>query len=380
MKKWDLKTLKTWQIIITAAILLTIVIIMIVIAGKRKPSDVDTIEEYAYTVKEQELADKVIAYLQETIEGLGEATGEKTANEAVESYRLLSKSDADLITKDHTQAIQSRISKILKEYVGKDAALSETDIPILSAGVAEIVWESILSQQQIKEPGDHETKVSVRKEIKNNTDLTSEKLLSILRGMSDEEIEALLKSLGLSIDIDELRQLLESGGIGDKDKDKELEELLAKLKKELEKELEQEFDQKLEKEIANGVKELDQKLDKKIANGVDGTNGSNGNSAQASNGTNGRSGTNGKDGRDGQDGQDGKDGKDGKAGQNGDSIFIRYSEDSTGKSMTEKPTASSKWMGTYVGANASTNPADYTWTRYSDATISYSDGTLYITQ
>ena len=57
-----------------------------------------------------------------------------------------------------------------------------------------------------------------------------------------------------------------------------------------------------------------------------------------------------------------------------------YSEESTGKNMTNKPTDSSKWMGTYIGANASSNPADYTWTRYSDATITYSDGTLYITQ
>ena len=148
------------------------------------------------------------------------------------------------------------------------------------------------------------------------------------------------KAMGLSLD--ELYQLLESGSVGDK----ELEELLAKLKKEMEKE----FDQRLDK------------IDKEIANGV---NGSNGNSAQASNGASGKGGTNGKDGKDGQD---------------GDGVFIRYSEDSTGKNMTEKPTDLSKWMGTYVGANASTNPADYTWTRYSDATITYSDGTLYITQ
>lgn len=374
MKKWNLKT---WQILIAAAILLILVIIMIVVTAKEKPSEEDEIEEYAYTVKEQVLADEVMVYLQGAVEGLGEAASAKTANEAVESYRLILQSDADLVTEDHTQAIQDRISKVLNEYVGKDAALSEADIPGLSAGVAEIVWKSILSQiesvtenveeseyyylaesmqQQIKELEERKMKVSIRADIKNNTDLTPEELLSMIEGMSDEEIEALAKSMGLSLD--ELYQLLESGSVGDK----ELEELLAKLKKEMEKEFDQRLD-KIDKEIA--------------ANGVNGNNGSNGNSAQASNGASGKGGTNGKDGK---DGQDGKDGKDGKAGQNGDSIFIRYSEDSTGKSMTEKPTASSKWMGTYVGANASTNPADYTWTRYSDATITYSDGTLYITQ
>ncbi len=367
MKKWNLKT---WQILAAMAILFILVIIMIVIISKGKSSKEDMIEEYAYTVKEQVLADEVMVYLQGAVEGLGEAASAKTANEAVESYRLILQSDAELVTEDHTQAIQDRISKVLQEYVGKDAALSEADIPGLSAGVAEIVWKSILSQiesvtenveeskyyylaesmqQQIKELEDRKMKVSIRADIKNNTDLTSEELLSMIEGMSDEEIEALAKSLGLSLD--ELYQLLESGGINDKD----LEELLSQLRKEMEKE----FDQKIDKEIANGV------------------NGSNGNSAQASNGANGKGGTNGKDGK---DGQDGKDGKDGKAGQNGDSVFIRYSEDSTGNNMTEKPTDESKWMGTYVGANASTNPADYTWTRYSDATISYSDGTLYITQ
>lgn len=373
MKKWNLKT---WQILTVAAILLILVIIIILVAVKKKPSEEDLIEEYAYTVKEQVLADEVIVYLQGAVEGLGEATSAKTANEAVESYRLILQSDADMITEDHTQAIQDRICKVLQEYVGKDAALSETDIPGLSAGVAEIVWKSILSQieaatenveeseyyylaesmqQQIKELEERKMKVSIRADIKNNTDLTSEELLSMIEGMSDEEIEALAKSLGLSLD--ELQQLLETGSIGDE----ELEELLSQLKKEMENDFEKKLD----------------KVDKEIANGVNGNNGSNGNSAQASNGASGKGGTNGKDGK---DGQDGKDGKDGKAGQNGDSVFIMYAEESTGKNMTEKPTDASKWMGTYVGANASTNPADYTWTRYSDATISYSDGTLYITQ
>lgn len=305
----------------------------------------------------------------------------KTANEAVESYRLILQSDVDVVNENHTQAIQERISKVLQEYAEKDAALSGADIPALSAGVAELVWKSILSQiesvtenveeseyfylaeslqQEIKELEARKMKVSIRANIKNNTELTPEELLSILEGMSDEEIEALAKSLGLSLD--ELYQLLEKGSLGDK----ELAELLSKLKKELE----TEFDKKIEKEVADGIKG---------ANGNNGTSGNNGSSSSASgsNGSNGRGGTNGKDGK---DGQDGKDGKDGKAGQNGDSVFIMYSEESTGKNMTNKPTDSSKWMGTYIGANASSNPADYTWTRYSDATITYSDGTLYITQ
>lgn len=67
-------------------------------------------------------------------------------------------------------------------------------------------------------------------------------------------------------------------------------------------------------------------------------------------------------------------------GDDGNSVFIRYSANADGSGMTEKPTTASKYMGTYVGKNASTKASDYTWTKYSDATISYSDGTLYITQ
>lgn len=368
MKKWSLKT---WQMVTAAAILVVLAVIMLVTAA-RVNSGEEPVEEYTYTVKEQVLADEVIVYLQNAA-GLGDAASAKTANEAVESYRLILQSNVDVVNDNHTQAIQERITRILTEYVGKDDALSEEDIPALSAGVAEIVWRSILSQiesvtedvegsdyfylaesmqQQIRELEERKMKVSIRANINKGTDLTAEELLAMLAGMSDEEIEALAKTLGLSVD--ELYQMLENEGTERGAGDKDLEEKLAKLQKELE--------EKLRKELA----------DAKLNSGS-----TNNDTGAASNGTNGRGGTNGTDGK---DGQDGKDGKDGKAGQNGDSVFIRYSETSTGENMTEKPTDRTKYMGTYVGANASTNAADYIWTRYSDATITYSDGTLYITQ
>lgn len=373
MKKWNLKT---WQMVAAITAILAILTIIIVVAVRRTPSEDEPTGDYDYTVKEQVLADEVTVYLQNAA-GLGDVVSTETANEAVESYRLILSSNVDVVNDDHTQAIQDRISKVLTEYVGKDAALSEKDIPALSAGVAEIVWRSILSQiesvtenveesdyfylaesmqQQIKELEKRKMKVSIRANISKGTDLTAEELLSMLEGMSDEEIEELAKALGLSVD--ELYQLLENEGTERGAGDKDLEEKLAKLQKELE-----------------------EKLRKELADTNQNANANPGNSTgAASNGANGRGGTNGTDGTDGKDGQDGKDGKDGKAGQNGDSIFIRYSKTSTGENMTEKPTADTKYMGTYVGANASTNAADYTWTRYSDATITYSDGTVYITQ
>lgn len=182
-------------------------------------------------------------------------------------------------------------------------------------------------------------------------------------------------------------------------------------------------------DILNGTEETT------VINGIDGKDG-----ADGKDGIDGKDGVNGKDGIDGRDGRDGKDGTDGAsitgakgdtgnngnsvfirysayengadmtesptastkyigtytgtkastnpsqyswskyAGDDGNSVFIRYSADADGSEMTEKPTALSKYMGTYVGKTASVKASDYNWTRYSDATISYSDGTLYITQ
>lgn len=368
MKKIHLS--KTMKIVAGAAILLLLIIIITAVR-LRAPKE-EPVEYGPYTVTEQVLADEVIVYLQNAA-GIGEPVGAKTADEAVVTYRLILQSDVDLVNEDHTQAIQDRISAALMENIEADAALAEADIPALSAGVTEIVWKTILSQiesatdnveesdyfylaesmqQQIRELEERKMKVSIRAKINKdgNGKMTPEELLALLAGMNDEEIEALAKSLGLTHD--ELYQLLASEGTERGSGDKELEEKLEKLQKELE--------ELMKKENSNNS-----------------NNSSTNNSSTASDGTNGRGGRNGTDGK---DGQDGKDGKDGKAGQNGDSVFIRYAETATGDNMTEKPTGKTKYMGTYVGANASTNAADYTWTRYSDATITYSDGTLYITQ
>ena len=42
--------------------------------------------------------------------------------------------------------------------------------------------------------------------------------------------------------------------------------------------------------------------------------------------------------------------------------FYRYSANSDGSNMTESPQANTKYLGTYVGVEASSDPTDYTWT------------------
>ena len=140
MKKINLTKLQIWT---AAVILLTLLMIVVVIrinASRKVP-----VEEYSYSdVIEQVLADEVITYLQGAA-NLGEEAGAKTANEAVESYRLIIRSDVDTVNSDHTDAIQERISASLQESAGEENLTGE-NIAALSAGVAEIVWQTVLSQ------------------------------------------------------------------------------------------------------------------------------------------------------------------------------------------------------------------------------------------
>lgn len=397
MKKMNLKKP---QIYIAAAVILVLMLTVAVI--RIKVSRKEPAEKYSYSnVAEQVLADEVTVYLQNAA-GLGEEYGAKTANEAVESYRLILRSDVDAVNGDHTDAIQERIGTSIREYAG-DENLKEEDITALSAGVAEIVWQTVLSQietatgnveesdyfylaeslqGQIKELEERKMKVTIRANVNNHTDLTPGELLSMMDGMSDQELEEFAESMGLSME--ELQKLLES------------------------------YQSDTDKETESKLKEMEEKLTREIRE---------------------NEGEDGKDGNNGAQGEQGEQGEEGKTGNTGKSVFIRYSEKENGERMTESPTAATKYMGTYTGTKASTNPSDYswsqyvgndgndgnsvfiryatsasganmtkkpnsetkymgtyvgekasadpedyTWTRYSDATISFSNGTLYITQ
>lgn len=397
MKKLNLTKLQIWVAVAISLILLAIVTVIRINASQKAP-----VEEYSYNnVIEQVLADEVTTYLQGAA-NIGEEAGAKTANEAVESYRLIIRSDVDTVNSAHTDAIQKRISASLQESAGEENLTGE-NIAALSAGVAEIVWQTVLSQietvtdnveesdyfylaeslqGQIKELEERKMKVSIRANINNNTDMTAGELLSMVEGMTDQELEELAKSMGISME--ELQKLLES------------------------------YQSDTDKETDTKLKEMEEKLTREIREAE---------------------GEDGKDGKDGTQGERGEEGKTGNTGTAGKSVFIRYSEKASGEGMTERPTAATKYMGTYTGAKASSNPSDYswsqyvgndgndgnsvfiryatsenganmtkqpnsdtkymgtyigakastdpedyTWTRYSDATISFSNGTLYITQ
>ncbi len=319
------------QIGVGATILL-ILIGVIVIARTRAPKEENS-EEYRYSnVAEQVLADEVVVYLQNAA-GLGDTTSAKAGNEAVENYRLIVSSNVDAVNDDHTKAIQERIGTALKEYAVEDEEeLSGEDITALSAGVAELVWQSVLSQletatkeveakadyyelteslqQQIKELEERKMKVSIRANIDKSAEVSKEDLLAMVEGMTEKELEELARSLGLSKE--ELEKLLDS------------------------------YRSDTDKEVDSKLKELEKELTKEI-----------------------RSSTSpGKDGKDGEAGAAGERGDEGKDGVSGKSVFIRYAENENGLNMTERPIASTKYMGTYSGTKASTNPSDYSWAQY----------------
>ncbi len=345
-----------------------ILFVLVITATKLFTKDTENVTEYHYNAVEQQLADEVINFLNERVKISGNVAVE-IANIAVENYRIVVNSDVDAVSDDHTEALEMRIRAALADNFSDDSNLSDDDKDGLSAGIAEIVWNTILSQlQTVTEVSDLESeyyflaesiqsqidklekrkmKVSIQANIKNNntSDMTSEELLTMIEGMTDEELQELLQSLGLSYD--EFYNLIASSN---SDIDQDLEDKLKKLREELKKEMANEIKTEVEKEVSD-------------------TNKTNGSSI--------KSGADGRDGRDGKDGTDGKDGIDGKDGQ---SVFIMYSATSSGDNMTKTPSSDTKYMGTYIGISESANPSDYTWTRYSDATITYSDGTLYITQ
>lgn len=329
MKKLNLKKL---QIGIAAVIFLVILAIIITMVKNRAPKE-EAVETYSYSnVAEQVLADEVFIYLHNTA-GLGDAISVEMGNEAVKIYRSIIRSNVDAVNNGHTQAIQEQIETALEKYATEyDEDLSVEDAAALSAGITELIWQSILSQvesvtedvemseyfylvesleQQIQDLEDRKMKVSINANIKNNTELTADELLSMVNGMTDEEIEALVKSMGLSLE--------------------ELQKLLGSYQPDSSKEIDKEIDSKLEEELNTLKKELKKEL----------------------------AGNEGSDGKDGKSGKDGSNGKNGEDGKDGKTTYIAYADSLDGSGFSLTPTETSKYVGTCITSD-SVQPKNFT--------------------
>lgn len=205
----------------------------------------------------------------------------------------------------------------------------------LSSGITEIIWEHVLIQisesdvakadeyqqqylllteslqKQIDDLSKKKTRISIQANIVDNTEMTTEELLEKLQGMNDEELASLTNNLGISAD--QLKEYIENNiANSENNLSDDLNKQMNDLKKELQKEIK----------------------------------------TETSNAT-GKAGVAGKNGSDGKDGQDGK------------SIFYRYAEDASGRNWSSAPNDKTKYIGIYTGTRASTNPADYSWSKYS---------------
>ncbi len=329
---------KQTKIVILGVFILFIAVGSVAVLAKSKEEEII----YEYDEIEQQIADEVIVYLSQFLE-LPENVAAKIADEAVQSYNIILSSDADIIEDDHTEAIKQRIRSAMITLIEDAASLTDDDLDGLSSGIAEIVWNTILSQiesatitedfeqeyyyltesiqGQIDKLEERKMKVSIQANIKNNTDaeLNPEELLSTVDEMTDEELRALAESLGISLE--ELQAMMNANS------DKLLDEKISELKKEITNELQD-----------------------NISDGKDGKDG--------------KAGTAGKDGKNGEDGKDGKDGEDGTDGK---TTYIAYADDASGTGFSLTPTETSKYVGTCITTETQqpTNASAYTnWQPY----------------
>lgn len=343
-----------------AVFVLIIAIIAVIIFSSTEKEETVT---YDYNAAQQKLADDVKAYLALYID-IPDDVAAQLADEAVSNYNFIISSGVDIVNDDHTDAIKQRIRRAMITLIQDAASMSDDDLDGMSSGIAEIIWNMVLSrieevttdssyeqdyiyltesiQKQIDELEERKMKVSIQANIKNNQDaaeLDAESLLAAVNGMTDEELEELARSLGLSLE--ELKELLDSYGKNIRDG--------------IENELAKEF----EKKLTELKKEITNEMQAKYANSVGSSSGSSG--RNGTNGTNGKDGNNGRDGRngeDGKDGQDGKDGADGSDGADGKTTYIAYADDIGGAGFSLTPTETSKYVGTCITAESS-QPTDY---------------------
>ncbi|MCI9465465.1 MAG: hypothetical protein HFI48_16675 [Lachnospiraceae bacterium] len=310
----------------------------------RNNSDPGTVIYNYSDQTERRIANEVKSFLSLYLD-LPENVSAQAADEAVQNYRIILQSDVDVVNDEHTSLIKKRMREALVTLLDTDmaASLTDDDLDGLSSGIAEIIWNAILSQietvstvtdyekeylylsesiqKQINALEDQKMKITIHANIKNDPDISSveaeidtDSLLNAIDGMSDEELQKLAESFGLSME--DLQKLLNT------------------------------YNNNLNKELENKITELERELLTKVTSEIQKNYG------KVEDGKNGMNGKNGKDGSDGKDGNDGKD------GSNGKTTYIAYADDINGTGFSLTPTETSRYVGTCITDDAAA-PKDY---------------------
>lgn len=344
------------------ALILCIVIAVSVLANRGAEKEVKT---YDYNATEQALADEVKAYLAQYMD-LQEQTSNDIADTAVQSYRTVMMSDADVINDEITDAVRKRVRNAIFVLVDHPDQLTDDTLDALASGVTEIIWQAVMSQlsenelivsendrkeeydyliqslqEQIDDLNERKTKISINARIIDNTgeDFTDDAVLGAFRAtmknMSDEEILELAEKLGISET--QLRRLMESYF------DESIKELDDKL--------------------ADEIDDLRRRFEREIASMSSKTGETGRTGAKGEKGEKGEEGAKGEKGETGAKGEKGENGVDGADGNDGKTTYIAYADDVTGKNFSLTPTETSRYVGTCITTEG-TQPADYS--RYSN--------------
>lgn len=347
--------------IIGGAVLLAVILCIAIAASvsANKTAEKEVIV-YDYNEIERALAEKVKLYLAQYME-LQEQAGNDIADTAVQSYRIVMMSDADVINDEITDAVRKRIRSAIFMLADRPEQLTDDTLDALASGVTEIIWQTVLSQlsenelviadnerseeydyliqslqEQIDDLKERKTKISINARINDNTDadIIDNAVLGAFRSgmknMSEEEILELAEKLGITEE--QLRRLVES--------------YVDKSSKE--------FDDKLEDEIDY----LRRQIEKEIA------------SMSSKTGETGKTGAKGDKGEKGETGEKGEKGEKGTAGENGSdgkTTYIAYADDTKGTNFSLTPTETSRYVGTCITEEA-TQPTVYSkysnWQEY----------------
>lgn len=344
--------------IIGGAVLIAVILCIAIAAGvsANKAVKKDTII-YDYNEIEQALAEKVKLYLSQYIE-LPEQTSNDIADTAVQSYRIVMASDADVINDEITDAVRKRIRSAIFVLADRPEQLTDDTLDALASGVTEIIWQAVLEQiaknefiisendrreeydyliqslqEQIDDLNERKTKISINARINDNTgaEITDDAVLGAFResvkNMSEDEMLELADKLGISEE--QLRKLIESY-IGKSNK-----------------ELSDDFDDKLEDEIDD----LRRRLEKEIS------------SMSSRTGETGKTGATGATGAKGEKGDKGEQGVAGENGNDGKTTYIAYADDISGNNFSLTPTETSRYVGTCISTDTK-QPTVYS--RYSN--------------
>ena len=311
---------------VLVSVIATAVIVAIAIFYKKSNLPIDNEEEpkvqtYVYDNEMKTyLAENVGQYLEQYILLKDEEKGE-LADIAVQTYDTILSSGVDVVTEEHTSAIEKRITDALKLMIS-DEQITDEDMELLASGVSQLIWDTVKTQLDESASG---KEIQYKKEyIRLSNSLQSQ--IDTL----EDKIDNLKISANIKIDSPQ----------------KEIEASKTEIYESVEQELlymEEDMRQDMEQELSQIRTEMESEIRDKygsVTNGIDGKNGEKG-----------KDGLNGKDGKDGKNGIDGKDGKDGKNGIDGKTTYIAYADDENGNGFSLVPTETSKYIGTCISSS-----------------------------